>query len=130
MTEANGRRKEAGWTVYPGEIGRAVEILGAAAGLVGLVCVGFGLLTLGCKDRVVIGAKEIILALWIVLPPAWFTLEYHFLYKRHGLMDTLEEFKYGQEVAAKFWVAVSTVLSALYVGPSVLDKLSKHLGSG
>jgi hypothetical protein len=69
--------------------------------------------------------KQIILTVWVTLPPAWFALEFFFFYRSWGCPGSLETFKYGQDLAAKFWIAVSTALSALYLGPGLLrDVLS------
>jgi hypothetical protein len=72
------------------------------------------------QTRGILLAKRIILTIWVVLPPAWFALEFFFVYKRFGYLNTFETFKYGQDLAEKFWLAISTALSALYLGPSVL----------
>ena len=58
------------------------------------------------------------------LPPGWFALEYFFLFKKYALPGSFDNFKYGQEVASQFWLAVSAVLTALFVGPDVLQKLT------
>lgn len=45
-----------------------------------------------------------LLLFWTLLPPAWFAVEYFQLYSRYGISGTFEQFKYGQELASKFWV--------------------------
>lgn len=50
--------------------------------------------------------------LWAVLPPIWFWLEYFYVYRVYGLPDTLELFKYGQDVAKAIWAGVLTGLIA------------------
>jgi len=61
--------------------------------------------------------KGFFLALWIVIPPLWFMLEYR-LYRFQGAQRdmTFEEFKYGQELARNLWVGISTILAILYFG--------------
>jgi hypothetical protein len=49
---------------------------------------------------------------WAVLPPFWFWCEYFFVYRVHGTPDTLELFKYGQDVAKAIWAGVLTGLIA------------------
>jgi hypothetical protein len=114
-------------TVYPPKISRRMRWLGSTALVLGVLCVAYGFYALpataGAEPSLL---KQLILAAWIVLPPGWFCIEYFLIYKKHGLPGSFESFKQGQEVAAKFWLAVGTVLSALYVGPHVIDQLSKH----
>ena len=56
-----------------------------------------------------------LLLLWTLLPPAWFSIEYFQLYGRYGLPDTLDQFKYGQELASKFWAGgVALVIARLF----------------
>jgi hypothetical protein len=43
----------------------------------------------------------------------WFWYEYFFLYKAHGQNDTLELFKYGQDVGKAVWAGVVATLVAL-----------------
>ena len=113
-------------TVYPDNISKWIGRLGGATLVVGLLCIAHGF----CRPTPVGGepslAKRLILAVWIALPPGWFCIEYFLIYKKHGLPRSFESFKHGQEVAAKFWLAVGTVLSALYIGPHVIEQLSKH----
>ena len=68
--------------------------------------------------------KRVIIAIWIVGPPTWLFIDYFFLYKRWGLDNSFPSFKHGQEVVAKFWIGVSTLLSGLYFGNEVLQKLN------
>ncbi len=47
---------------------------------------------------------------WTLAPVLWSTLEYHILFGSLPLSQTIgeafEHFKYGQEVATKFWAAM------------------------
>jgi hypothetical protein len=36
---------------------------------------------------------------WAAGPPAWFWYEYYYVYREYGQPDTLELFKYGQDVS-------------------------------
>ena len=57
----------------------------------------------------------VLLLLWTLLPPAWFSIEYFQLYGRYGLPGTLDQFKYGQELASKFWAGgVALVIAKLF----------------
>lgn len=51
-------------------------------------------------------------AVWAVTPPVWFWFEYFYLYRRYGNPDTLELFKYGQQVAAAIWAGIAISLAA------------------
>ncbi len=113
-------------TVYPDKISKWMERLGIAALVVAIVCVVYGFFPHTPAGREPTPLKQFILTAWIVLPPGWFCIEYFLIYKKHGLPGSFEAYKHGQDVAAKFWLAVSTVLSALYVGAHVVDQLSKH----
>jgi len=62
-----------------------------------------------------------IVVAWIILPPVWFWIDYFFIYLRNHKMGAqpppdIDLFKYGQDVSSKIWLAVSTVLLALYFG--------------
>ena len=61
--------------------------------------------------------QAIVLAAWIVLPPVWFWIEYYFVYRVHAYPgENREDFKYGQDQAAKIWLALVTALLGLYFG--------------
>jgi hypothetical protein len=61
--------------------------------------------------------QAIVLCAWIVLPPLWFWCEYFFIWDRQsGYRPSLEEFKYGQDVASKIWLGLVTALLILYFG--------------
>ena len=114
-------------TVYPPNISKWMERLGIAALFSGILCIVYGFcsrVTAGEEPGVL---KQLILAAWIVLPPGWFCIEYFLIFKKYALPGSFASFKHGQDVAAKFWLAVGAVLSALYVGPHVVDQLSKHM---
>ncbi len=65
-------------------------------------------------------AKAWVLLGWILLPPFWFWLEYFGIYRYEGEnFDDLEQFKYGQDVAAKIWLAAVTALTILYFGKDI-----------
>jgi hypothetical protein len=52
---------------------------------------------------------------WTVMPPAWFAIEYFILYGHYGVPGSFESFKYGQEVAAKFWAGgLALVVAKLF----------------
>lgn len=64
------------------------------------------------------GEKEkfIWLAFWTLVPALWFSLEYHCIYPAFKIEGVeLEEFKYGQEVTAKFWAAVVALVGVIAV---------------
>ncbi|RZU41256.1 hypothetical protein [Edaphobacter modestus] len=67
-------------------------------------------------------AKNWLLGLWVLLPPAWFFIEYIFLYRHFGKPACFESFKYAQELAGKGWAGMVAVLSGLYFGKEILGK--------
>jgi hypothetical protein len=115
-------------TVYRDNISKWMERLGIAALVAAIVCIVYGFFPHTPAGQEPSPLKQFILAAWIVLPPGWFCIEYFLIYKKHGLPGSFEAYKHGQDVAAKFWLAVSTVLSALYVGAHVVHQLSKRSG--
>lgn len=50
---------------------------------------------------------------WTLVPPVWFWCDYFQLYRRFGTADTLELFKYGQQVSAAIWAAIAVTLGLL-----------------
>jgi H+/Cl- antiporter ClcA len=62
--------------------------------------------------------QAVVLAIWIVAPPIWFWYEYFFLYQPipETKKPSLDQFKHGQDQAAKIWLALVTVLLGLYFG--------------
>jgi hypothetical protein len=61
-------------------------------------------------------AKVIVLTAWVVLPPVWFWIEYFYIYPLRSPRPSLDEFKYGQDIASKIWVGLVTALFGLYFG--------------
>jgi hypothetical protein len=57
-------------------------------------------------------AAGIIIGIWVICPPLWFFLEW--AYFSHG--QQLEEFKFSQELARNFWVALVVLLAAILKG--------------
>jgi hypothetical protein len=52
-------------------------------------------------------------AVWAIAPPVWFWFEYFKVYRKYGNPDTLELFKYGQQVAIGIWAAIALTLFAV-----------------
>ena len=50
---------------------------------------------------------------WLVVPPLWFIFEYQFLFKTYGPPEAFEAFKFGQDVASKFWLGIAAALTVL-----------------
>ena len=62
-------------------------------------------------------AQVVIVALWTILPPIFFWIEYIWLYKPTFSMadkDRFEAFKYQQDLSSKIWLALVSVLLMLY----------------
>lgn len=72
--------------------------------------------------------KACILAAWTVGPPIYFLFEYWRWGPRANVSPDWEEFKYSQELAAKIWVALVSVLAILYFGKDILDQAGKAAG--
>jgi hypothetical protein len=92
-----------------------------AAGYIGsataVVSIGFAKCGFGEKfdaHSTVKVAQAIILCGWILLPPIWFAWEYHKF--ESSPANPFDEFKFGQEIASKVWLALVTVLTILYFG--------------
>ena len=52
-------------------------------------------------------------ACWAVVPPAWFWVEYFWLYKKWGDHYQFERFKYGQGQSKAIWAGIVAALIAL-----------------
>jgi hypothetical protein len=57
-----------------------------------------------------------LIAFWVIVPPGWFWIEYfHVVPKmRNEDLPNVDRFKYGQDLSAKFWIAGSALLTAIY----------------
>jgi hypothetical protein len=53
------------------------------------------------------------IGVWAIVPPLWFWFEYCYLYRTYGQNDTLELFKYGQDVGKAIWAGGVATLIAL-----------------
>jgi hypothetical protein len=67
-------------------------------------------------------AKNWLLGLWVLLPPAWLYIEYISLYRHFGKAACFESFKYAQEIVSRGWLGVLVVLSGLYFGKEIFGK--------
>jgi hypothetical protein len=56
---------------------------------------------------------RMIIAVWAIVPPVWFLLEYLFLYPKSG--RDFNEFKYGQDLSKAVWLAVGAAFYAIYL---------------
>jgi len=54
-------------------------------------------------------------AFWVLAPPAWFFIEYHFVFNRKDDSQAMEQLKMGQDVAQKFWAALLVLLAGIGV---------------
>lgn len=93
--------------------------------IVGIVAAGALLWTL-CHLRTAQTKRQsprhlpVLIALWAILPPVWFWIEYFFIYRLNGVPGTLEFFKYGQQTAAAIWAGTLAVLLAFGAGSGIL----------
>ena len=53
-----------------------------------------------------------IYAFWVIAPPAWFFIEYHFIGRKDGEF-ALQQLQAGQDVAQKFWAALLVLLAGI-----------------
>jgi hypothetical protein len=70
--------------------------------------------------------KAEILLFWVLAPPCWFWFEYFFLYRYDPKIlpngddkPDWDDFKYGQEVSSKIWLALVTALTILDFGKDI-----------
>jgi hypothetical protein len=61
----------------------------------------------------------IFIGIWAVAPPVWFWFEYFSVYRKHGEVDTLELFKYGQDLSKAIWAGVLAGLIAFAASDAV-----------
>jgi hypothetical protein len=52
-------------------------------------------------------------AFWIIAPPAWFFVEFYFVFDRRDDPDSVALLKAGQDVAQKFWAALLVLLAGI-----------------
>jgi len=95
---------------------RFVEAGLAALGLVASIWYGYCRVDAKLTEICVRNVKGAILGIWVLLPPIWFWVEYFFIYKNldSEVRPELGQFKYGQQLSAKIWLAVVSLLTALY----------------
>jgi hypothetical protein len=93
-------------SVYPQKIGNWMTAMAAISGIILIVTI---IATITSSERDILFLH---LVGWTVLPPTWFSLEYHCIYKKYGLPDSFEAFKHGQDVSAKVWLSAIAIVSA------------------
>jgi Na+/melibiose symporter-like transporter len=59
------------------------------------------------------------IGLWAIVPPLWFWFEYFWLYRRYGEPDTVELFKYGQDLSKAIWAGGLAALIAFAASDAV-----------
>jgi len=65
--------------------------------------------------------KAVLIMIWVLVPPMWFWLEYYGIwnYEDKRKRQSREELQFGQELAAKIWLAAITALGILYFGKDI-----------
>lgn len=88
-------------------------IVNAVCGIavVGLVATVIALFRPSTKPRTKLG----LLAVWMLLPPLWFWVEYFYIFKPHAVPGVFDQFKYGQDISAKIWAATVALITAVLV---------------
>ena len=67
--------------------------------------------------------RAFILCIWAIVPPMYFWFEYYCLYAPN---DSLDKFKYGQEVSRNIWAGVLAALIALKITGEVQQPKEAH----
>jgi len=83
----------------------------AGATLVYVVCIRLRSSTFKATDYPLV---FVFLALWTIVPPAFFWFEYYVVWKpeqRRNPTQSLDEFKHGQELSRNVWLAVLAFLT-------------------
>jgi hypothetical protein len=114
MTERLDRSElpDRNWTdVYPPHIGNRFMIVVIGGVLILIDCAAY-LHRFGPADP----GSLLIGSAWLVGPPVFFIVEYYFIYPVSGDPAKFEQFKYGQELASKFWAAALLFLYAVATG--------------
>ena len=65
--------------------------------------------------------KAVLIVIWVLVPPMWFWLEYYGIWKYEDKTkrQSREDLQFGQELAAKIWLAAVTALGILYFGKDI-----------
>jgi len=86
--------------------------------LIGTVALVFTLFSLLCKHP----QRRILfrwLVFWSLSPVLWFSIEYHCLFNSlpvdRNTGKAFQYFKYGQEIASKFWIAMAATLTVCII---------------
>jgi hypothetical protein len=94
---------------------------------IGFIIAAGCILAAMCKKPPSSKQKAWIIALWAILPPLWFLLEFALYQMPTGPNDGLkfERFKYGQDLASRVWGAIALLLAGLYFGPQLAVPMTK-----
>jgi hypothetical protein len=82
--------------------------------IVGLTAIGLAVTSIGLSLRSQYWYPRVY-AFWIIAPPSWFFIEYHFVFNRKDDPHAIEQIKIGQDVAQKFWAALLVLLAGIGV---------------
>ena len=65
--------------------------------------------------------KAVLIMIWVLVPPMWFWFEYYGIWKYEDAKkrQSREDLQFGQELAAKIWLAAVTALGLLYFGKDI-----------
>jgi hypothetical protein len=56
----------------------------------------------------------VLLAAWVIIPPAWFVIEfYNFRNDENDDTNAFEKFKYQQDLGAKLWLAITLTIGTV-----------------
>jgi len=67
-------------------------------------------------------AKSWLLGSWVLLPPVWLYVEDIFLFRHFGKAACFDGFRYAQELVARGWIVVVSVLVLLYFGREIFGR--------
>lgn len=64
-----------------------------------------------CFAKNAVQAVQLLIIFWALVPPLWFMLEYHVLYKEESDVS-FDHFRHGQQLAGAVWLGVVAILLA------------------
>lgn len=49
-------------------------------------------------------------AIWVIVPPIWFWIEYFVIYRKFGDPEAFESYKFGQQISVAIWASLALFL--------------------
>lgn len=95
---------------YDTEAGLWLSIAGALTILLAVISAILSGIFYRCEFRE--GLMSLALA-WSVLPPMWFWIEYHCIYREYGNAEAFDAFKHGQDISRAVWLGLTAAMFAM-----------------